>query len=161
MRVRLASPLTNRARVLRRDQTRAEALLWSKLRGRQLAGHKFHRQFVISRYVVDFICWSERLIIEIDGGQHYASDRREAERTRWLRAQGFSVLRFWNNEVLENLSGVLAAIAGAFGASRPHPSPLPAGEGAKPHPIPLAGESSSANPHPIPLPAGEGGAKRR
>jgi type I restriction enzyme M protein len=118
-------------------------LLWSHLRGRQQEGRKFHRQFAIAPYVVDFVCWTERLAIEIDGGQHDASDGREVERTRWLRAQGFSVLRFWNNEVLENVSGVLAAIAGTFGAPRPHPDPLPVGEGAK-----------------NPSSWGEGGAKR-
>ena len=92
MKPRPPSPLTKRARALRRDQTRAEALLWSQLRGRDLEGRKFHRQFPIGPYVVDFICWSERLVIEIDGGQHDANEGREADRTRWLRAQGFSLL---------------------------------------------------------------------
>jgi very-short-patch-repair endonuclease len=125
MRLRPASPLTKRARALRRDQTRAEALLWSALRGRRLEGRKFNRQFAIGPYVVDFVCWNERLIIEIDGGQHDASDGRDAERSRWLGAQGFSVMRFWNNEVLDNPSGVLAAIAGALDNSLPHPTLTP------------------------------------
>ena len=130
MEPRPASPLTKIARALRRNQTQAEALLWSALRGRRLAGRKFHRQFTIDRYVVDFVCWNERLVIEIDGGQHGASDGRDAERTKWLRAQGVSVLRFWNNEVLTNLPGVLTAIAGVLGTSvHPHPALSRVGEG--------------------------------
>jgi very-short-patch-repair endonuclease len=117
MRLRPPSPLTERARALRRNQTCAEALLWSALRGRRLEGRKFHRQFAIGPYVADFVCWSERLVIEIDGGQHDAGGGKDAERSAWLRARGFSVLRFWNDEVTENLTGVLAAIAGALGAS--------------------------------------------
>jgi len=97
------------ARQLRRNMTEAEKRLWYHLRGRRLNGAKFKRQQEIGRYIVDFVCFGTRLVIELDGGQHLDS---EADRIRdaWLRKQGFEVLRFWNNDVLENTSAVLERI---------------------------------------------------
>ncbi len=114
---------TIRAQELRRNQTRAEARLWSALRNRQLSGLKFRRQVPLGPYVVDFFCLSAALVVEVDGGQHGAPDGRsqDARRTRWLEAQGYRVIRFWNNEVLENLQGVLVLILEA--ATRDDPSP--------------------------------------
>src|SRR5262245_60615014 len=94
------------ARSLRKDMTDAERLIWYRLRAHRFYDCSFRRQFPIGRYVVDFVCLEARLIVEIDGHQH-AENRRDNERDAWLRSQGFVVLRFWNNDVLMNLSGVL------------------------------------------------------
>ena len=80
------------------------------MRNRQIQNLKFHRQFSVGAYVVDFICLEKKLIIEVDGGQHAANQKPDMERTRWLEGQGFKVIRFWNNEVLDNLAGVLKRI---------------------------------------------------
>jgi very-short-patch-repair endonuclease len=93
---------------LRRDQTDVEQKLWLAVRNRRLANAKFRRQATIGRYIVDFLCIEAKLIVELDGGQH--SEEADAERTRFLEAQGYRVLRFWNNDVIENFDGVLAAI---------------------------------------------------
>jgi very-short-patch-repair endonuclease len=98
------------ARRLRRDMTEAEKVVWRLLRARQLEGYKFRRQQPLGRYIIDFVCFSHRLIIEVDGGQHSDPTRYEEERTRFLEGEGFRVLRFWNNEVLENSEGVCAHI---------------------------------------------------
>jgi very-short-patch-repair endonuclease len=100
-----------RARNLRRDMTEAEKRLWQILRSRQTEGYRFRRQVPIGRFIVDFVCHQARLIVEIDGGQHDPSSEREAGRTRFLQGEGYRVLRFWNNEVLDNPEGVRAAIA--------------------------------------------------
>ena len=95
-----------RARSLRRATTPADAKLWSKLRNRQLGGFKFTRQEPIGPYYVDFVCRERRLIVELDGGQHVdrAADQR---RDRDLSSLGYRVIRIWNNEVTENINGVL------------------------------------------------------
>ena len=112
----VASDMKNRARDLRRNATDAEALLWSKLRNRQLCSAKFRRQVVIAPYIADFICFDARLIIEVDGGQH--SEETDASRTAFLETQGFKVIRFWNHEVLTNIEGVLETIHREIGLSR-------------------------------------------
>ena len=92
---------------------------------------KFRRQVPVDRYVVDFLCVDGHLIIEIDGGQHAARGERDANRTKVLEAMGYLVLRFWNNEVLGNIDGVLETIVRTLNQHRfdpPHPSPLPNGE---------------------------------
>jgi very-short-patch-repair endonuclease len=99
-----------RARELRRNPTEAERLLWGQLRFWQIDGYKFRRQQPLGNYIVDFVCFEKRLIIELDGGQHSEQLKYDFERDAWLRAQGFSVLRFWNNEVLQNLCGVKETI---------------------------------------------------
>ncbi len=98
------------SRKLRRGATEAETRLWQALRSRQLLGFKFRRQAPIGAYVADFLCEHARLIIEVDGGQH-ADNPADAARTAVLEAAGYSVLRFWNNDVLENIDGVLEEIA--------------------------------------------------
>ena len=101
--------LTKRARALRRDMTEVERKLWSRLRNRQLQNTKFVKQFPIGPYVADFAARSIRLAIELDGGQH--SPSKDAERTKIINAHGYRILRFWNNEVMENIDGVLEIIA--------------------------------------------------
>ena len=96
------------SRKLRNNLTDAEKFLWYFLRADNL-GVKFRRQAVIGKYIVDFACYDKKLVIEIDGGQHYESSGDKV-RDQWLRSQGFTVLRFWNNEVLENREGVVLKI---------------------------------------------------
>ena len=106
------------ARALRQRQTMAERLLWRHLQNRQLAGSKFRRQVAIGPYVADFVSFAARLVIEVDGGQH-AMSPADARRDRWFAAKRFRLLRFWNNEILDNLDGVLQTIAAALGDVRP------------------------------------------
>lgn len=119
------------ARRLRRDQTDAERKLWFRLRDRRLAGLKFRRQMPLGSYVVDFCCESTRLVIEVDGGQHSAAEARDARRSSDLEAMGYLVLRFWNNDVLQNTDGVVESILDTLDqlpSVPPHPNPLPTGE---------------------------------
>jgi very-short-patch-repair endonuclease len=116
------------ARRLRRNQTDAERVLWFRLRDRRLAGWKFKRQVPIDRFVVDFFCADLKLIVELDGGQHDQDREKDADRTRVLDAMGYLVLRFWNNDVLRNIDGVLEEILSTVNQHRaepPHPTPLP------------------------------------
>lgn len=101
------------ARKLRQTPTDAELRLWSRLRRKQLDGHRFRRQQPFGLYVVDFFCPEANLIVEVDGGQHAADTD---ERTQWLTARGYRVIRFWNNDVLGNTEGVLQQIREALGA---------------------------------------------
>lgn len=103
-----AAGIKRLARKLRHDSTEAEKRLWKQLRNRQLAGIKFRRQCPVGPYVVDFLCYDLRLVIELDGGQH--TIETDARRTACLEAEGLRLLRFWNNEVLENMDGVLQTI---------------------------------------------------
>jgi very-short-patch-repair endonuclease len=98
------------AKRLRRNQTDAERVLWLRLRNRRLNSLKFKRQVPIDRFVVDFCCAQARLIVELDGGQHATRVAEDMERTRILEAMGYLVLRFWNNDVLQNTNGVLEEI---------------------------------------------------
>ena len=129
---------------MRREPTEAERRLWSALRSGRLAGWKFKRQEQIGDYVVDFVCFRARLIVEADGSQH-AESAADAKRDAWLQAQGFRVLRFWNNDVLANTKGVAEAILAALQtpllptAARRAPSSPARGE-EKTSPSPLAGE---------------------
>lgn len=99
---------TRRARELRANMTDAERRLWGNLRQRTL-GFRFRRQAPIGPYITDFVCFEKRLVVEVDGGQHWGS-RSDQARDAWLREQGFTVLRFWNHEVLENTEGVTEVI---------------------------------------------------
>ena len=99
-----------RARKLRRNLTDAERRLWSILRGRRLNRFKFRRQQPIGGYIVDFVCFERRLVIEVDGSQHQEQVGYDEERTRWLNSQGFEVLRLWNNQVLSDPDSVSEAI---------------------------------------------------
>ena len=107
------------AQRLRRDLTDAERKLWSVLRNRQLDGAKFRRQQPIGPFIVDFACHERRLVVEADGGQH-AESEVDGRRTAFLEGKGYRVLRFWNNDVLNNVDGVAQVIAGAL--SSPHPA---------------------------------------
>jgi very-short-patch-repair endonuclease len=102
--------LHQRARQLRREQTPSEAKLWQSLRGRQFAGCKFRRQFPVRGYIADFCCPERKLIIELDGEQHLEQQEYDVDRTLELEAHGYSVMRFWNNELVENMDGVMEAI---------------------------------------------------
>lgn len=101
-----------KARQLRQNSTDVERKLWAALRGRRLSGIKFRRQHPIRGYIVDFICLEKKLIIELDGGQHMMPKNQASDhiRTVCLEKHGFKVIRFWNNEVTQNLPGVLQAI---------------------------------------------------
>jgi very-short-patch-repair endonuclease len=105
--------MRRRARGLRLRMTDAERKLWFALRDRRFAGFKFRRQVPIGRFIVDFVCFEQRLVVEVDGGQH-ADSVADQRRDRWLAANGFRVMRFWNNEVRSNLEGVMAVLAGAL-----------------------------------------------
>ena len=102
--------LTQLAKQLRKKSTNAEDLMWSKLRAKQLHGIKFRRQQPIGKYIVDFASFEKRIVIEIDGGHHKKNKDKDKERDRFLVESGFAVLRFWNNDVFENLDGVLEVI---------------------------------------------------
>ncbi len=100
----------NRAKSLRQNQTDAEGLLWHYLRNKQLDGYKFRRQQPIGPYIVDFASLPEKLLIELDGGQHAEHEDYDERRDRFLKSKGYRVLRFWNNEVFENCFDVLENI---------------------------------------------------
>jgi very-short-patch-repair endonuclease len=120
-----------RARALRRDATEAEKMIWQHLRQPPFKEHHFRRQATIGPYFADFASHQAKIVIEVDGGQHSGSTSDE-RRTRYLEANGYRVLRFWNNDVGENISGVLSMIDAAVNADRPptpDPSPPKAGGG--------------------------------
>ena len=104
---------TQSARELRSNLTDAKWRLWQKLKRRQIAGVKFRRQQPIGYFIVDFVCFEHRVIVEVDGGQHAAQLHYDEQRTRWLEAQGYRVLRFWNNDVLANTEAVAQAVLDA------------------------------------------------
>ena len=124
----MASKLTARAKNLCKDSTDAERLLWSHIRAHRLNGIKFKRQQPLGPYIVDFVCFESKLVVELDGGQHAEARTRDIVREDWIRSQGFHVLRFWNNEVLSNIEGVMQQITAHLSPSPP-PSPIQ-GEGA-------------------------------
>jgi very-short-patch-repair endonuclease len=113
---------STQAKSLRQRQTDAEQLLWYRLRDRRLSGYKFRRQLPIGTYIADYVCMSSRLLIEIDGGQHAANAAYDEQRTDFLRQEGYKVIRFWNNDVLQNLEGVLTTILAEL-KKREAPSP--------------------------------------
>ncbi len=130
----------NRARSLRNQATDTERHLWHSLRNRQLGGHRFRRQVPIGAYIADFACLEAKLIIELDGGQHQEQADYDARRDRKMEAEGFRVLRFWDNQVFQETQAVLEVILQALEGRTcshpvcPHPSPPPqAGEGAEVH----------------------------
>ena len=119
-----------RARVLRKQSTDAERHLWQYLRRKQLNGHRFRRQVPICGYIADFACIEAKLVIEIDGGQHQERSMSDKRRDGKIEAQGFRVLRFWNNQVFEETTAVLDVILKALALACPHPNlPPQAGEG--------------------------------
>jgi very-short-patch-repair endonuclease len=102
--------IRSRARALRNNPTDVEKLLWRQLRMWQLDGYKFRRQQPLGNFIVDFVCLDKRLIVELDGGQHAERSDDDANRDAWLSKQGFTVLRFWNNDVLKNVTTVTERI---------------------------------------------------
>ena len=112
---------------LRKNSTEVERFLWSYLRRSQLEGFKFRRQQPLGKYIVDFVNFRKKIVIEVDGGQHAIKRVKDRERDKWLRKEGFEILRFWDNEVLENIEGVLKVVRDKLLLS-PHPNPLPQGE---------------------------------
>jgi len=95
---------------LRKSQTEAEGVLWYHLKNRNFQNYKFRRQHILCGYIVDFVCLEKRLIIELDGGQHVEKIEYDATRTLKLKADGFQVLRFWNNEIFNNMDSVLECV---------------------------------------------------
>jgi len=112
--------LTPLARTLRKRSTDAERLLWRYLRDRRLGGYKFRRQVAIEPYIVDFACLEAKLIVELDGGQHVERQHQDKHRTQQLAAMGYTVLRFWNHEVMAETEAVVGQIYEALCAF-PHP----------------------------------------
>lgn len=126
---------SNRARNLRKNLTDVERFVWARLRDRRFATFKFRRQVELGSYIVDFVCLSHRLFVELDGGQHTAQAEYDTARTEWLERQGFRVLRFWNHDVLADWDVIADVIhralneSGAIASAAPSPpAPLPRGE---------------------------------
>ncbi|MGH6670554.1 MAG: endonuclease domain-containing protein [Xanthobacteraceae bacterium] len=115
------------ARRLRRMMPPAERKLWWHLREAQFAGSHFRRQATIGRYLVDFCCHTNRLVIEVDGGSHAESRQMIADlrRSEFLQARGYRVLRFWNSDVLTNIEGVMTVIASALASGKAQEPPTP------------------------------------
>ena len=116
------NPQKSRPQQLRTNATEAEQRIWYFLRNRQFERFKFRRQHPIGVYIVDFVCLEQKLVIELDGGQHTGQAKYDERRTKALLDKGFRVLRFWNNDVLNNTDAVLETILAALNAG---PSPLP------------------------------------
>ncbi len=119
--------LQERAKGLRVQATEAEQRMWFQLRDRRFMALKFRRQVPFERYIADFVCKELKLIIELDGGQHVEHGSYDQRRSRWLEGQGYTVLRFWNNQVLQEMEAVLEAVCMWVEAQkRPSPpAPLP------------------------------------
>jgi very-short-patch-repair endonuclease len=117
--------LAKLSKMLRRRGTHAERILWLQLRRKQFGGFKFRRQEQIGKYIVDFVSFEIKLIIEVDGGQHNEDKhlQDDAVRSGWLTNQGFKVIRFWNNEILTNLDGVILSMIEVIREISPSPSP--------------------------------------
>jgi len=121
---KVSPSLRRHARELRKTSTDAERLMWSALRDKQLNGSSFRRQVPIGPFIADFACHSVKLVVEIDGGQHFSDDaeRADASRTALIEARGFRIVRFSNAEVMSNRDGVLQSIAAVLAASAPTPT---------------------------------------
>jgi very-short-patch-repair endonuclease len=113
-----------KARSLRRRMTDAERKLWYLLRNRRFSAAKFRRQVPLGAYVADFLSFEKHVVVEVDGGQH-AGAASDGARDDWFRSQGFTVVRFWNNDVLKNLEGVYARLSAIVEADTPHPASQP------------------------------------
>ena len=124
----------SKAQELRQRSTDAEQALWKRLRNRQLAECKFRRQVPLGKYIVDFVCFERKVVIEVDGGHHQEQVSSDAVRTTWLESQGFQVLRFWNHEVLADTEAVQDALLVALQESSPSP------DSPSPQPSPAKGE---------------------
>jgi very-short-patch-repair endonuclease len=118
----------DRARQLRKDLTDTERLVWSKLRNRRFAQFKFRRQVPLGNFIVDFVCFDRRLIVELDGGQHTLQREYDEKRTGWLKSQGFDIVRFWNHEVFQDWDAIEELIWRKLQQNPSPPTPLPQGE---------------------------------
>lgn len=110
MQKRHRGDLTGKAKELRNEPTEAERILWSRLKQSKMSDYKFRRQQPVGSYIVDFVCFSKSLIVELDGGQHHDQKVWDIRRDAWLKSEGFTVLRFWNNDVTENLESIASVI---------------------------------------------------
>jgi len=108
----MAKRLTHLAKNLRKRSTDAELLLWSRVRAGRFESLRFRRQHPIGQHIVDFVCLEKKLVIELDGGQHNLPDniQKDKQRDAWLEKEGYTVVRFWDNEVIMNTNGVLEVI---------------------------------------------------
>ena len=122
---RIAPYLQISAKRLRSNQTDAEQKIWIRLRSRQINGLKFRRQYVKGPYIVDFCCLEEKIVVEIDGGQHAEQAENDQRRTKYLSKRGYRVLRYWSHDVLNSTDVVLQHIIDTIERLHPHPSPLP------------------------------------
>ena len=120
----VAGKTTTFAKKLRQDRTKAEKKLWREFRTRRLGGYYFRCQAPVGPYIADFICHKKNLIVELDGGQHADNQSMDEVRTKWLKGEGYTVLRYWNNEVLQKIEGVLALILQSI-VSRKSRTPSP------------------------------------
>lgn len=132
---------TSRSRQLRANPTEAERALWQRLRSRQLHGVRFNRQFPIGQFICDFVSRERRLVVELDGGHHAQAAEYDERRTRFIQAQGYQVVRFWNSDVLDNMESVLMRI-GEVLDNRPSPGPSRQREGSLWSPAPRGGRIS-------------------
>ena len=119
---------TMRSRELRLNATDAERKLWAQLSARKVVGVRFNRQFPIGPLICDFVSRTAKLVIEVDGGQHAVDVEKDEARTAYLQSQGYQVIRFWNNDVLERIEGVVGEIERAL-ADMPSPNPSRKREG--------------------------------
>ncbi|HMN54796.1 MAG TPA: DUF559 domain-containing protein [Sphingopyxis sp.] len=119
---------TARSRELRLNATEAERRLWQQISARKIAGVRFNRQFPIGPFICDFVSRTAKLVIEVDGGQHAVDVTKDEARTAYLEAQGYRVIRFWNNDVLDRIEGVVSEIERAL-ADMPSPNPSRKREG--------------------------------
>jgi very-short-patch-repair endonuclease len=150
-----SSPAVGRARALRSRMTDAERKLWHMLRDRRFVGAKFRWQVPLGRYVADFFSFERQVVIEVDGGQH-SEKMSDVARDNWFRREGFTVVRFWNNEVLRNLDGVAVRLLEIIADGAPHPASQPRtaakppsptrGEGKK-RPSPASGKGQGKSHH--------------
>jgi very-short-patch-repair endonuclease len=121
---------TARSRELRVNATEAERRLWARVSARQVAGVRFNRQFPIGPFICDFVSRAAKLVIELDGGQHAAQLEADAQRSAYLQIRGYRVLRFWNNDVLGNIDGVVETIERIL-MTAPPPAPPACGRGVR------------------------------
>jgi very-short-patch-repair endonuclease len=140
---KVTSRLRSNARALRKNSTDAERILWSELRDHRLNGAGFRRQVPIENYVADFVCHAVRLVVELDGGQHFSNqaEQVDARRSTVIEANGFRVLRFSNHDVMTNRGGVLETIAAAVAARAPTPT-LPRKRGREEERLPAGKQGS-------------------
>ena len=132
--------MRERTRGLRRESTDAEQMLWRHLRSRQLDGFKFRRQMWLCGFIADFACVEAKLVVEADGGQHAEAEDYDRQRSDAFAAEGYRTLRFWNNDILENLEAVAESILAAL--ATPHPA-----QAAPESPSPSRGEGLRGATH--------------